>query len=91
MPDVAYMAGHKFSQIVNYERKATAESLRRHRRPNGTIFIDKITPKSIGGLMAFFMLATATMGELLDVDAYDQPGVEEGKRIIYKLMGRPGY
>jgi glucose-6-phosphate isomerase len=41
--------------------------------------------------MYFFMLATAAMGELLDVNAYDQPGVEEGKKKMYALLGRKGY
>ncbi len=31
------------------------------------------------------------MGELYDVDAFDQPGVEAGKVAAYALMGRAGY
>jgi glucose-6-phosphate isomerase len=31
------------------------------------------------------------MGELYDVDAFDQPGVEAGKVAAYALMGREGY
>ena len=31
------------------------------------------------------------MGELLNINAFDQPGVEEGKNGTYALMGRKGY
>ena len=36
-------------------------------------------------------MATAVMGELYDIDAFDQPGVELGKEATYALMGRPGF
>jgi glucose-6-phosphate isomerase len=93
-PDIegtSYMAGRCFSEIIHAERKATSMSLAANGRPNGTLFIPEISPRSLGALMYFFMLATAAMGELLDVDAYDQPGVEEGKKKMYALLGRKGY
>ena len=34
---------------------------------------------------------TAFAGELLDINAFDQPGVEEGKNATYALLGKPGY
>ncbi len=36
-------------------------------------------------------MAAAIAGELYDVDAFDQPGVELSKQATYALMGRPGY
>lgn len=88
---VAYLRGLRFDRIIRAEREATARALAADGRPNGTIRVPAITPRSVGGLMMFFMLATAAMGELLDVDAYDQPGVEAGKRTMYALLGRRGY
>ena len=41
--------------------------------------------------MFFFELAVAAVGELLDINVYDQPGVEAGKRAVYALLGRAGY
>ena len=46
---------------------------------------------SLGKLFFFFEMATAAAGELLDINAFDQPGVEEGKIATFALMGRPGY
>jgi glucose-6-phosphate isomerase len=36
-------------------------------------------------------MATALAGELYNVDAFDQPGVELSKKATYALMGRAGY
>lgn len=80
------LGGKPFSEIIHAERRATAESLAANGRPNGTISIGAITPENIGALLAFFMAATAIVGELLDINAYDQPGVEEGKRIMRRLL-----
>lgn len=88
---VAYMAGHTFGEIIKAERRATALSLAKNGRPSGTLRVAAITPRTIGGLMFFFQLATAAMGELLGVNAYDQPGVEDGKKTMYALLGRKGF
>jgi glucose-6-phosphate isomerase len=88
---LAYMGGLRFSEIIHAEREATADALMRHKRPSGTITVPGITPGSFGGLMMLFMLATAAMGELMDINAYDQPGVEQQKRTLYSLLGRAGY
>jgi len=93
-PDIegtTYMAGHSFEEIIHAERRATALALAKNGRPSGTLLIPAITSRAIGGLMLFFQLATAAMGELLDIDVYDQPGVEEGKKAMYAILGRRGY
>ncbi len=85
---ISYLGGHAFGKINAAEREATAAALAKSGRPSGTMTIPKITPESFGALLFFFMLATAAMAELLDIDAYDQPGVEEGKRMIETMLGR---
>jgi glucose-6-phosphate isomerase len=88
---VAYMAGHSFGEIIHAERRATALALAKSGRPSGTLLISAITPRAIGGLMFFFQLATAAMGELMNINIYDQPGVEDGKKAMYAILGRRGY
>ncbi|MES2014783.1 MAG: glucose-6-phosphate isomerase [Patescibacteria group bacterium] len=80
------LGGVRMSDIIHTEREATARTLASHGRPSGTLTIKKITPESVGALMMFFMIATAAAAELLDVNAYDQPGVEEGKQFIGKSL-----
>ena len=50
----------------------------------------KVTPFTWGGLIAFFEMATAYEGELLDINAYDQPGVEGYKNYMYYKLNKPG-
>jgi len=38
-----------------------------------------------------FEFATAIAGEFWNINAFDQPGVEEGKRLTYAMMDRPGF
>lgn len=38
-----------------------------------------------------FEAATALAGALYGVDPFDQPGVEEAKRLTFAALGRPGY
>ncbi len=87
----AYFSGHRFGEIVQYERQATAEALTMNRRPNGALALSDLSAGSVGELLQAFMCATAVAGELFNVNAFDQPGVEAGKQEMYKLMGREGY
>ena len=50
-----------------------------------------MNPFTLGQLLYLFQVQTAVAGELLGIDAFDQPGVEEGKNATYALFGRPGY
>lgn len=88
LPGAAFMTGHTFEAIIHAERAATAQALTGNGRPNGTLTIPSVDAKSVGSLLFFFMLATAAAAELLDVNAYDQPGVESGKQAMHDLLGR---
>ena len=46
---------------------------------------------TIGELLYMFEVMTAFTGELLDIDTFNQPGVEEGKNATYAMLGKPGY
>ena len=46
---------------------------------------------TLGQLIMLFEMQTAFAGELLGIDAFDQPGVEEGKNAAYALLGKTGY
>jgi glucose-6-phosphate isomerase len=75
------------SNLMHIEQKATAESLKQLNRPNGTIEISRVDERSLGELFMFFEISTALMGELLDINAYNQPGVEFSKELMRKALG----
>ncbi len=91
VPDLAYLGGHSLAELLNAERRATAGALATRGRPSATIELERVDPWHLGGLMMFFELATAYAGSLYGVNAFDQPGVEQGKRFTYGIMGRPGF
>ena len=52
--------------------------------------LSKLDEYHLGYLMAFFQTACAVSGLLLEVNPFDQPGVEVYKKELYKLLGREG-
>ena len=49
------------------------------------------TPGDLGELIYFFEYACGLSGYLLDVNPFDQPGVEAYKKNMFALLGKPGY
>ncbi len=86
-----YQAGHTLAELINAEQTATALALTNNGRPNYTISLPRLNAFTLGQLLQLLMLQTAVAGELYGINAYDQPGVEEGKQATYALMGRAGY
>lgn len=91
LQDLAYLGGHRLQDLMNAEQLATAAALANNGRPSVTLTIERLTPATFGALLQTFMWQTALVGELMGIDAFDQPGVEMGKRYTYALMGRPGF
>ncbi|MEE0865837.1 MAG: glucose-6-phosphate isomerase [Clostridia bacterium] len=59
--------------------------------PNIKITIDKLDENNLGQLIYFFEKACAMSGCILGVNPFNQPGVEEYKKNMFKLLKKPGY
>ena len=59
--------------------------------PNIMIEIDELNEENIGELIYFFEKACAMSGNLLGVNPFNQPGVEEYKKNMFHLLEKPGY
>ena len=70
---------------------ATEYAVTRSGHLNKTITLPEVNAFTVGELICLFELQTAFAGELLGIDAFDQPGVEEGKKATYALLGKNGY
>ena len=88
---VGYLGGHTMAELLNVECDATREALTEAGRPNSTIRLGAVNEENLGYLLQALEVQTAISGTLYGVNAFDQPGVEAGKEITYKRMGRPGY
>ncbi|MCE2399102.1 MAG: glucose-6-phosphate isomerase [Gemmatimonadetes bacterium] len=89
-PALSYLGGHTLFELLQGERRATAEALRRAGRMNMTITFERLDARSLGGLFMLFQIAVAYAGALYGVDPLDQPGVELGKVLTGGLLGRSG-
>lgn len=89
--DVAFLGGHTFNELIDVERCATRYALNKSGHMNKTIILPKVNEFTIGQLLYFFELQTAFAGELLNINAFDQPGVEAGKKAAYAMLGKAGY
>ncbi len=89
--DISYLGGKSFGQLLNSEARATALALSKNGRPNCSFLIPEISPRTVGQLVFLLETATAYAGGLFGINPMDQPGVEEGKRYTYGLMGRAGF
>ena len=70
---------------------ATEYALQKAGKSNMTITLPEVNEFTLGQLLYMFEVATGFAGELLNINAFDQPGVEEGKNATYAMFGRPGY
>lgn len=57
----------------------TRRTLSRSGRHSATIVMERVTPASVGGLIALFERAVSAFAAMVGINAYDQPGVEAGK------------
>ncbi|MBP7216370.1 MAG: glucose-6-phosphate isomerase [Candidatus Omnitrophica bacterium] len=84
------LSGKKFSELMQLAQEATEWALTRESRPSCTITLSEVNPFSWGGLLFFFEVATAFEGELLNLNTFDQPGVEGYKNYMYYALKKPG-
>ena len=76
----------------------TTEALPEHRvlpgnHPSNTLLMDRLTPSTLGALLALYEHKTFVQGVLWNINSFDQWGVERGKalatRILPELEGKP--
>ncbi len=91
IPAVNFLCGHTMNELITAERNATEYALLKSGHLNHTIMLPEVNAFTIGELMYFYELETAYCGAMLNINTFDQPGVEEGKNATYALLGRPGY
>ena len=84
--------GLPFEKLINMQCDSVMEALLNEKDiPIDAIIIPKADEQNIGALIFYYELLTSLVGELIDVNTYDQPGVEAGKIILKeKLSAQKG-
>lgn len=72
------------SRMLAAARRANEEALASEERMSCHIAMAELTPFHVGALMYFFFLAIAYEGAMANINAFDQPGVEDYKRILHE-------
>ena len=77
-----FVNGKLFNELINAQCDATKESIIRSGIDVDEIVLDKLQEENIAALMAYYELLTSAVGALFEINTYNQPGVEIGKRIL---------
>jgi glucose-6-phosphate isomerase len=88
---MGYLEKKSIADLFRAEKSATEMALTEARRPNATVTVGRIDEECLGHLIIFSQYFTAYAGEFYDIDAFDQPGVEYGKKLTFAMMGRSGF
>ena len=88
---LGFLSGVKMSSVNDEAMMGTLLAHTAGGVPNLIVEYERRDEENLGELMYFFFIACAVSGYLLGVNPFDQPGVEEYKRNMYALLGKPGY
>ena len=86
-----YLAGKTLGYVNSKAMEGTVLAHVKGNVPNLVLEIDELNEETVGQLIYFFEKACAISGNLLEVNPFNQPGVEEYKKNMFKLLEKPGY
>jgi len=86
-----FLAGKRFNEVNKMAELGTLLAHVNGGVPNILIEIPKIDEEYLGELLYFFEKACGISGYLIDVNPFDQPGVEAYKNNMFALLGKPGF
>ncbi len=86
-----FVAGKTLDYVNKKAMEGTIEAHVTGEVPNIVIHLEKLEEEAIGSLIYFFELSCAISGKLLGVNPFNQPGVEEYKKNMFRLLGKSGY
>ena len=92
LDNMNYLTGKSYDWVNKMAEKGTIEAhVEAGSVPNLVISIPDMKEYSFGYLCYFFFLATAMTCYMIDINPFNQPGVEIYKKNMFRLLGKPGY
>lgn len=83
LEELDYIDNLKFSELINMQADSTIEALNSlNEIPCDVITLNTLDEKSIASLMYEYELLTSVVAQFMHINAYNQPGVEAGKKIL---------
>lgn len=73
-------------KVLSAEAEAFEKSLVESGISNSTMYLEGLNERTLGAVFMLWQMVIAQLGEYMDVDAFDQPGVELGKVYAHKIL-----
>ncbi len=86
-----YLAGETLSYVNTKAEEGTLLAHQEGNVPNIVLHLENVSEASFGYMMYFFEIACAMSAYLIEINPFDQPGVESYKKHMFQLLGKPGY
>ena len=86
-----FLAGKGMDLINKKAMEGTIEAHVAGGVPNILVNVERLDEEAMGEIIYFFEKACAISGYILGVNPFNQPGVEEYKKNMFRLLGKPGY
>jgi glucose-6-phosphate isomerase len=86
-----YIAGKSIHDVNLMAEKGTSIAHVDGGVPNIRLTIPKVNEENLGELIYFFEMSCALSGYILGINPFDQLGVEDYKRNMFALLGKPGF
>ena len=86
-----YIAGRRVDEVNKMAELGTRLAHVDGGVPNLLITVPALTEQYLGELIYFFEKACGISGYILDVNPFNQPGVEAYKKNMFALLNKPGY
>lgn len=88
---INYLAGKKLSEVNNQAMMGTLLAHVDGNVPNVVLEMEKVDSYNIGYLLYFMMFSCGLACYMLDINPFNQPGVESYKKNMFALLGKPGF
>jgi glucose-6-phosphate isomerase len=86
-----YLAGKTLSYVNQKAEEGTILAHNEGSVPNIVLHLEDVSEASFGYITYFFEIACAMSAYLIDINPFNQPGVEAYKKHMFALLGKPGY
>jgi glucose-6-phosphate isomerase len=87
-PAFSYLKNKNTGALIRAAAEGTEQALREAGVPTHRILYPDHSARTLGYLIMWFELLVGELGELLDINAFDQPGVEGSKKITKEILSR---
>ncbi|MBQ8748890.1 MAG: glucose-6-phosphate isomerase [Clostridia bacterium] len=89
--ELDYISNVNLGKLIYVENTATRYALSVNGRMNNTIIIPQVNAYYLGQLFTMCMYEIVYLGEMFNINAFDQPGVEDGKIATFAMLNKSGY